>query len=173
MRNLRMSMLVLALAVAGCWSLVSQAAGPAASHPAGQLGFYVGHWAETGRMRAETDGKFVALTGHETCKWLKGHHAVQCDETVDSKAGSSVASYFLGYDAIAKRYVVFGIDNGGNILSGDGRLDGGQWTWAVRVNDGKSMSNWRYVFRPGAGGYAHHGGFAGDQRHRVGSHAGC
>ena len=100
-------------------------------------------------MRAEPTGDFVPLTGHETCKWLKGDFVVQCDETVDSKAGSSVATYLLGYDAIAEHYIVFGIDDGGNILSGDGRLEGDQWTWAIQVNDGRSTSRWRYVFRPG------------------------
>ena len=99
-------------------------------------------------MRAEPTGEFVPLTGHETCKWLKGDFVVQCDETVDSKAGSSVATYLLGYNAIAKQYFVFGTDDGGNILSGDGRLEGDQWTWSTQINDGSSTSWWRYVFRP-------------------------
>ena len=148
----RKPMFLLSLAVLCGGYLVPQPAATAADDPVALLGFYVGHWATTGRMRAAPDGPFVPLSGHETCKWLKGRRAVQCDETIDSKAGSSVASYILGYDAIARHYVVFGIDDGGNILNGDGRLDGERWTWAVRVNDGTSMSKWRYVFRPGPHG---------------------
>lgn len=132
--------------------LMPQPRAMGADDPVARLGFYVGHWSETGRMRAAPEGAYLPLTGHETCKWLTGHRAVQCDETVDSKAGSSVASYFLGHDAIAGHYFVFGIDNGGNILSGKGHLDGDRWTWAVQVNDGTSMSTWSYVFEPGPHG---------------------
>lgn len=148
----RNAMLLFSLAALCSGYLIPQSAVIAANDPAAQLGFYVGHWAETGRMRDAPDGSFVPLTGHETCRWLTGRRAVQCDEPVDSKAGSSVASYILGHDVIAGHYVVFGIDDGGNILTGDGRLDGDRWTWTVQVNDGKTMSNWRYVFRPGPNG---------------------
>jgi hypothetical protein len=150
MRDRRTLMYVLTLAALG-WHPLSQAAAPASTDQVERLGFYVGNWAEEGRMRADPAGEFVPMTGHETCKWLKGNLVVQCDETVNSKAGSSVATYLLGYDAIARHYFVFGTDDGGNILSGDGRLEGDQWTWTVQVNDGESTSRWRYVFRPEPG----------------------
>jgi hypothetical protein len=135
MRDRQKLMFVLALAALCGGYPVSQAAAPASNDQVERLGFYVGNWAEAGKMRAAPTGEFVPLTGHETCKWLKGNFAVQCDETVDSEAGSSVATYLLGYDAIAQHYFVFGTDDGGNILSGDGRVEGDEWTWTVQVND--------------------------------------
>jgi hypothetical protein len=94
-----------------------------------KLDFFIGHWNETGEMRADPSKPLAAISGGETCRWAEGGFVVLCEEKTGGPGGGWEGVYILGYDPQAKDYHVTGIERPGTIMHAVGRVESNRWTW--------------------------------------------
>ena len=129
--------------------LIAMGQSPKQSAQIEKLGFYVGTWSATGKMRSAPNDSFMRLSGGETCSWVINRHAVECREIVKSKAGSSSGVYLLTWDTASSRYSAYGVDDAGTVLNAAGQLSRqGEWVWTVAQRQSTERSAWLYTFRP-------------------------
>jgi len=115
-----------------------------------RLGFYVGHWNETGGMRDDPNKPFADIAGSETCTWSAGGYAVLCEEKTEGPGGGWEGVYILSYDAAGGQYHVHGTEKPGSNVHAVGRLDGDRWIWITDpFPDGSRL---RYTFAPAGDG---------------------
>ncbi len=118
--------------------------------PVKALDFYVGSWTSHGGTRNGPADPWVPVRTWETCSWVIGAHAVECRETARTAGVVSHGIYLLAYDSLAKQFTVYGIDDTGMELSGNGNVEqsSGKWSWALQMKVGGQTTHWRYDFSP-------------------------
>jgi hypothetical protein len=106
-----------------------------------KLGVFVGKWTAVGDVKPGGMGPGGTMTGTSSCEWISDGFGVLCRETATVPGMGKVTDVgLLSYDASAKNYVFFQVNNVGATWIGRGTTDGDTWTWTSQDTvDGKTM----------------------------------
>jgi hypothetical protein len=106
-----------------------------------KLSVFVGKWAADGDVKPGTMGPGGKSPGTESCEWTSGGFALLCREIATVPGMGKITDVSITtYDAEAKDYVFFQVNNWGAIWTARGTLDGDTWTWTSQDTvNGKTM----------------------------------
>jgi len=107
-----------------------------------ELGVFVGKWTAVGDVKPG-GGKMTSHAARYTssCEWISDGFGVLCRETATLPGMGKITDVgLLSYDANAKDYVLFQVNNMGKTWIFRGTTDGDTWTWTSQDTvDGKTM----------------------------------
>jgi len=106
-----------------------------------KLGVFVGKWTAVGDVKPGGMGPGGKMTGTSSCEWISGGFGVLCRETATVPAMGKITDVgLLSYDANAKTYVLFQVNNMGATWILRGTMDGDTWAWTGEDTvDSKTM----------------------------------
>jgi Protein of unknown function (DUF1579) len=106
-----------------------------------ELGRFSGKWTVLGDVKPGGMGAGGKSTGSESCEWASNGFALLCYETVVTPGMGEITDVgIMSYDANARNYVFFQVNNWGAIWTGRGTVNGDTWTWTSEDTiDGKTM----------------------------------
>jgi hypothetical protein len=94
-----------------------------------KLAYFVGKWTSEGELKASPYGPPGKFTFTETCGWLPGNFALECNSE-GTMAGMTVKGLsVMSYDAGEGKYIYFESNNMGQNTYSKGTVDGDTWTW--------------------------------------------
>ena len=109
-----------------------------------RLEVFAGTWKMEGTMQPSPLGPGGKMTGTESCRIFDGGYHLMCDSSGTGPMGAMKGHAILTWDANAKEYRYFGINNQmPNAEQATGTVSGETWTWTGKTDlgGGKSISS--------------------------------
>lgn len=131
--------------------VLAQAAGetpkPGPEHK--RLEYFVGTWNSEGETMPNPYMPAGKFTSRDTCKWFEGGYAVVCNYEGKGPAGPTKGIGIIGYNAAAKVYTYYGLDNTpmAMISIPHGTLKDGTWTYNDVAKMGDTTMTSRYIIK--------------------------
>jgi len=106
-----------------------------------KLGVFVGKWKVEADVKPGGISAGGKTTGTSSCQWISDGFGVLCRESATlSGRGKMMDVNIMSYDDETKRYIIFQVNNWGDIWTALGTVDGDTWTWTSQdMVDGKTM----------------------------------
>ena len=143
---MRVSPLVIVLAVSIAPVLAEDPAPPKPGPEAAKLAAFVGTWKGKADVKESPFGPAGKMTWTETCDWFEGRYQLVCKSTADTPRGKLVSMSTLGWDPEAAAYLYHSIDSGGGSQLAEGSVtSGGQWTFGSERAMGEQVIRSRYT----------------------------
>jgi ketosteroid isomerase-like protein len=101
-----------------------------------QLEYFVGRWKVEGDAKASPFGPAGKFDAAMNCQWFPGGGQVVCSSTGTAPTGPFQELTTYSYDADAKAYIGFDVDNTGFSAAAKGSFQGGNWIFLFDTRAG-------------------------------------
>jgi hypothetical protein len=127
-----------ALITAGFTMLITAAAAaqsvlPKPTPEHANLGRFVGTWKMEGTMQPGPMGPGGPFNGTESCRMFEGFHII-CDTEGATAAGPMKGHMMMTWDAAAKKYRYFAVNNTPIAEMAEGTFENNIWTWKSEMD---------------------------------------
>lgn len=114
-----------------------------------RLGYFVGTWSTEGEMMPNPFMPAGKFTSNDTCEWFEGGFAVVCHNKGKGPVGPTKGIGIIGYNAAAKVYTYYGLDNTpmAMISIPQGTVKNGTWTYNDEAQMGDTTMTSRYIIK--------------------------
>ena len=134
MKKLSVACIMACIAVAGASGQGQEVRKPGPEHS--NLARFVGTWKMEGKMNPGPMGPGGPFSGSETCRLFEGGFHIVCDSEGTGAMGAMKGHMMLTYDAAAKKYRYFAVNNTPTAEMAEGTYAGNTWTWKSEMTDG-------------------------------------